>query len=57
MKLYNFMIRRKKNPEEEYFRLAVLAVKMCRNEDNPEFVIEVNPEMLYNRAKLEYIPF
>eukprot|EP00347_Sterkiella_histriomuscorum_P000956 403373885 len=47
----------RKNPEEEYFRLTVLSVKMLHNEKNQDYVIEVNPKKLYKKVKSEKIAF
>lgn len=47
----------RKDPEEEYFRLAVLALKVLYNEKDNDFVFEVSPGKLYKKAKRNKIPF
>lgn len=47
----------RKDPEEEYFRLAVLALKVLYNEKDNDFVFEVSPGKLYKKAKRNKVPF
>jgi hypothetical protein len=37
----------RRDPEEEFFRLTFLAIKMVYIERDPEFSIEVDPKKLY----------
>jgi len=41
----------RKDPEEEYFRLTVLSVKMLHNEKHQDYVIEINPKRLFKKVK------
>jgi hypothetical protein len=45
------------NPEEEYFRLMVLSIKIIQSEKDPEFGAEINSRKLFKLAKKEKIPF
>jgi hypothetical protein len=45
------------NPEEEFFRLLVLSIKILLWEKDPEFGVEVNQKKLLKQAKLEKVPF
>jgi len=47
----------KKDPEEEYFKLAVLSLKMQYNERDTNFVIDITNHKLFKRCKQEGIPF
>lgn len=47
----------RKDPEEEYFRLAVLALKVLYNEKDNDFVFEVSPGKLFKKAKRSKVPF
>jgi Fe-S cluster biosynthesis and repair protein YggX len=47
----------RKDPEEEYFRLSVLALKVLYNEKDNDFVFEVSPGKLFKKAKRNKIPF
>jgi hypothetical protein len=45
------------NPEEEYFRLLVLSIKILHSEKDPEFGVEVNMRKMYKLVKKEKVPF
>jgi len=45
------------DPEEEYFRLLVLSIKILHSEKDPEFGVELNSRKLFKLVKKEKIPF
>lgn len=47
----------RKDPEEEYFRLSCLALKIIYNEQDTDFVFTVAPGKLYAKCKKQKIPF
>ena len=49
----------KRDPEDEYFMLAVLAHKMIHTEDysNFDYIFEVDPRTLLEKAKGEGLPY
>jgi len=47
----------RKDPEEEYFRLSCLALKIIYNEQDTDFVFTVSPGKLYAKCKKQKIPF
>lgn len=47
----------RKDPEEEYFRLSCLALKIIYNEQDTDFVFTVAPGKLYQKCKKQKIPF
>ena len=49
----------RRDPEEEYFMLAVLANKMIHTDehDNPEYVYEINAKKLFAQVKTLKVPF
>lgn len=47
----------RRNPEEEYFRLCCLALKISYIENDSEFYFSVPPEKLFQRCKLQKVPF
>lgn len=48
----------RRDPEEEYFMLAVLANKMIHSElYDPEYVYEINAKKLFGQVKQLKIPF
>jgi len=48
----------RRNPEEEYFMLAVLAHKMIHTEDHEaEYIYEINSQKLLQQVKALKIPF
>ena len=48
----------RRNPEEEYFMLAVLAHKMIHTEDHEaEYIYEINAQKLLQQVKALKIPF
>ena len=47
----------RKDPEEEYFRLSCLALKIIYNEQDTDFVFTVSPGKLYQKCKKQKIPF
>lgn len=48
----------RRDPEEEYFMLAVLANKMIHSEEHdPEYVYEINAKKLFAQVKSLKIPF
>jgi len=51
-------IYNKRDPEEEFFMLSVLALKMLATEkfDDTEYIYEVNAENLFNQVR-EDMPF
>ena len=36
-----------KDPEEEFFRMIVLSLKMLYNEKQPDTILKVNPKQLF----------
>ena len=52
-------INMRRDPEEEYFMLAVLANKMIHTDehDNPEYVYEINAKKLFAQVKTLKVPF
>jgi hypothetical protein len=47
----------RKHPEEEYFRLSVLAVKMLMNEENQDYIFDISAKKLFKECKREEVPF
>jgi len=47
----------RKDPEEEYFRLSCLALKIIYNEQDTDFVFTVSPGKLYQKCKKNRVPF
>lgn len=49
----------KKDPEEEFFMLAVLALKMLHNEqyDDAEYVYEISAAKLFKQVRSQNLPF
>jgi hypothetical protein len=47
----------KRDPEEEYFRLSVLSLKLQYDEKDPNFAVRVSAKKLYKRCKKDGIPF
>ena len=47
----------KRDPEEEYFRLSVLSLKLQYDEKDPNFVVRVSAKKLFSRCRKEKIPF
>lgn len=47
----------RKDPEEEYFRLSCLALKIIYNEHDTDFVFTVSPGKLYVKCKKQKVPF
>lgn len=45
------------SPEEEYFRLLVLSIKILHCERDPEFGVEVNQKKLLKQVKRDKVPF
>jgi len=45
------------NPEEEYFRLLILSIKILHSEKDPEFGVEVNMRKMFKTVKKEKVPF
>jgi hypothetical protein len=40
----------RKNPEEEYFKLSVLALKMDFNEKQPDFIFQISSKKLFKKC-------
>ena len=47
----------KRDPEEEFFRLSVLCLKLQYDERDSNFAVRVSAKKLYSRCKKEKIPF
>ncbi len=45
------------NPEEEFFRLLVLSIKILHSERDPNFGVEVNQKKMLKQVKTEKVPF
>jgi hypothetical protein len=52
---YDDMMRR--DPEEEYFRLSVLSLKMQYNERDQDFLFQISSTELFRKCKKTLIPF
>ena len=52
-------IYQQRDPEEEFFMLAVLALKMVHNEnfDEAEYVYEISAGKLFRQVRKENLPF
>ena len=46
-----------KNPEEEYFRLTCLAIKIKLSNEDPEFDTDISADQLYLLCKKGTVPF
>ena len=46
-----------RDPEEEYFRLSVLSLKMQFNDLDRDFVFQVSSKKLFKACKREKVPF
>lgn len=46
-----------RDPEEEYFRLSVLSLKMQYNEVDKDFVFQIGSKKLFKQCKSQKIPF
>ncbi len=49
--------KNRKDPEEEFFRLAVFCAKLCINENGKEVDFEVSTTSLFNQVRDEGVPF
>jgi len=48
----------RRDPEEEYFMLAILAQKMIHTEtEEAEYIYEINSQKLFQQVKALKIPF
>lgn len=46
-----------RDPEEEYFRLSVLSLKMQYNDIDKDFVFQISSKKLFKQCKKEKIEF
>jgi hypothetical protein len=46
-----------RDPEEEYFRLSVLSLKMQYNEVDKDFVFQIGSKKLFKQCKSQKVPF
>ena len=47
----------RKDPEEEYFRLTLLSIRMVLNEKDSSFTNQVNAKRLFKEIKEAEVPF
>jgi hypothetical protein len=47
----------RKDPEEEFFRLTCLSIKIKFNQSDPDFMYDIGSETLYRKCLAEKIPF
>ena len=47
----------RKDPEEEFFRLTCLSIKIKFNYSDPDFMYDIGSETLYKKALIEDVKF
>ena len=47
----------RRDPEEEYFRLSVLSLKMLYNELERDWIFQISSKKMFKRCKKENVPF
>lgn len=48
----------RRDPQEEYFKLAILSLKMIHTEkEEAEYIYEINSEILFQQVKQLHVPF